>query len=640
MAVTTYTFPTQESPSDTLTFTVVTSNGAGGSIAKSDKYFSDFNPVNDTEFVGGEVQSNSADFVIDDDVDRFFENTIIPNIYEVSGWVRVTVQLGSTKIFSGNIVAESIRIDSYYADNDALSGKKASVSFTCRWNIDLLQFIGGDELGAYLASDSEYYTPLPTAVDQSGGASLKVVTIGNILYGCIKKLGVDYSLTTDLRFDTIPYTFYSKDSDTSRSTNTTSPYTDSTYAYPPTAESRVLGTVDSIGFDRENCPQIILMNSSGSLTGYFSRGDDKYIETAYDFFVAAIKDFSLYAKVEQDATYDILVTIGSRTSGEQRSLFGVISEETTPFSELSRSGVDVQSKVSGNSLQITFPNKSGESEYKHYTNYDFHNDYDFPGGETPSQIVNSEYSLMTPKISSSGTQCLLLVRDCGIGDNKISNGSFDSDLSGWDAGASTFAHDTFNMGFGDGCAKATCAEDDEQEITYDITTEFDDYFIVSCWVYLKLNSIVISPPAEKGVVKLKLYSGSTLVSSSEKRITYWNYPHLFYTVWRSDKRLRNTIDKIGISITNTLDASGNDAYLDNVKMFRSRWGTPEISGYTIADYFNNGNLSRKKITIDGIRLNIKVGDYTLYDGVRYYFKKIAYNIKNNETEIEAINYPY
>jgi len=636
----TYTFPAQEVLGGSVVVEVRTSLGSGTSTV-TDKYFSDEIEITDeTEFLGGELQSQYADFKIDYDKDNLFRDTIFASLTGVvdnDEFVAVKVTKDGATIFHGNIVPSTISITPFYSAEDDIESSRNHISFRCIWVLGLLNYITAEDVGNQILTSSAYYK---TCTANDGlGTSMKFVNLISIMKRCLELVNSLYGFTVSINVSNdIPYVFFSKD----RSVN---PQFNGQYTYPNVTDR---GTLD-VGNISDSLfgVGVLLTKGDGTLGGIFQNvildNDDNeqdnpaYAQTAYNLFTDVLKSFGLYASVTYSGS-TIIIEIKTRVTGSQINISNIISASIVPFSELSRDGVNVSSKLSGNLFNKKF-DAVGDSVYSNTVGYDFANDFDFPGGADP---VNSVNSLMF-----SFADRLIMIRDMGVGQNLVSNPNFDGNINGWTAASGTWAYNALDMGVrGAGSARLTVASGNSAgELQANLSSTIFDYLIVSCWFYV--TGITISAGVSSLQVVIRFYNDATLLDippvNKELAFPYTDFlntPVMFTATCRMPGRTKTPITKIGIRIVGADLTGGGFVYIDAVQCLINRKGTPELAGTLVEDYFANGRLERRKYVVDGARDDIHCGDYALPVSEKLYVKKNKYKLRNNEAEIETINYPY
>ncbi len=641
-----YTFPTQQVIAGELSFEVRTSYGSG-TEAIADKYFSsEVSIVDETEFLGGEIQSQYADFKIDFDKDNLFRDTIFASLSGVvdnDEFVAVKVSLNGAVIFHGNIVPATINIEPFHSDSDGIENSKDTISFRCVWVLGLLRYVSAEEVGNAVLVNETYYKEL-TANDGLG-AQMKFVSLISVMKRCLELLNSLYGFTVQMNIETdLPYVFYSKD-------RIVPPNQNNRYVYPSGIQED--GAVDFARIsDDLYAIGVVLTKGDGTLGGIFeaiivdSDGNNQqnpnYAETAYNLFVGVLKSFGLYANVSYSGS-TIVVDVKTRVTGTQKNLGEVLSASVVPFSELSRDAVEVSSQISGNAYKKIF-DAIGDSTYSAVTTYDFANDLDMPGGADP---LNSVYSLMFPY-----SNAFMLIRDCGILPNLISNSYFNTDINGWTVQSGTWVWSAPPAGSQMGAGSMRLAlgtGNSENIVTTELPRTVYDFLIVSAFFYVTNVTInVVSSAIEVDFVFYDEDDNELFTSFGQFELKDLSYPKtafrnnrtMFKGTCRMPNRTTTGIAKVGIKIEGVDITGSGFIYVDRVNCYIDRKGTPELAGALVEDYFANGKLERRAYTVNGARSDIRCGDFIYPNNQKYYVKKNKYSLRNNETEIEVINYPY
>ena len=648
----TYTFPTQQVIGGELSFEVRTSSGSG-TEAIADKYFSSEVSVTDeTEFLGGELQSQYADFVIDFDKDNLFRDTIFASLSGVvdnDEFVAVKVSLNGAVIFHGNIVPSTIDIQPFHSDADNIEESKNTISFRCVWVLGLLRYISAEEVGNKIVLSPTVSPFIPrykeVTANDGLGTQMKFVSLISIMERCLELLNSLYGFTVQMNIETdLPYVFYSKD-------RIVPPQQNDRYVYPPGITED--GNVDFARIsDDLYGVGVVLTKGDGTLGGIFqsvivdSDGNNQenpnYAETAYNLFVGVLKSFGLYANVNYSGT-TIIVDVKTRITGTQKNLTEILSAQVVPFSELSRDAVEVSSKISGNTYKKIF-DAVGDSTYSAVTTYDFANNFDMPGGADP---LNSIYSLMFPY-----SNAFMLIRDCGILPNLISNSHFNSDISGWTAVSGTWVWSAPPVGAGMGSGSMRLAlgtGNSVNEVTTPLPRTVFDYLIVSAFFYV--TNVTINLTSSAIEVDFVFYDADDnelfttfgqfeLKDLSYPKTAFRNNKTMFKGTCRMPNRTSIGVAKVGIRIEGVDITGSGFIYVDRVNCYIDRKGTPELVGALVEDYFANGKLERRQYVVNGARSDIRCGDFIYPNNQKYYVKKNKYSLRNNETELEVINYPY
>lgn len=607
-----YTFPTQAIAGGNLVVQITTSTGVGAESV-SEKYFSDdVLIVDETEFFGGEIQSPYLDIIVAYDYNNLFTDTILPVSFMRGEWVKVKVTFNGVVRFVGSIIPTTNSRVSLYATNDALDGGLYSIKFRCKWLLNMLEDIPIENV----------YTDIiatPTKVITKNGRdaggqdySVSWTSFPSMVDSILKLLNSAYGFTYSVSLEQIKQTYFSKDS------------VDDQFGYMyPTISS--IGDIDfgSMGGAYTSVGQIISEN--GFPVAYFNPNDSVYLGNAYNALLQFLKSFGLSISFDYSDSVDIILNIGMRTSGSLVTISQMLSHEEVPFAELARSSVKISSLASGNSYEEYF-GSFGTSPYSDNFLFDYHNDAEMAGGRAD----NSIRSISFPTVG--GFQ---LVREIGVGDNLVSNHSFDTDLSGWSVVSGTWVHSSVDIGNGAGCARVTLNTTDEQELKQTLAEPINDDIILS----VRLGGNINIPLT----IKFKFYSGSRIFSITKvlpTAVTIFG-TRIVYGVRRMSGQARfSPIDAVSITVQSPDNYGSFYVYADRVLCFRDREGTPELAGKQIRDYFANNLLRRKLIVIDGVINGLKTRDYFVFGGENYYIKKVAYDLKQNQTEIEAINYPY
>lgn len=613
-----YTFPNQETLSGTVIIYVTTSTGSG-SETLTDKYFSDEVVItNETERLAGELRFSSAEFTIAYDKNDLFRSTILPVALDPNEFVSVRIALDSATIYEGKIEPSTIAYDPFYAENDNLDGQKTAIRFRCNSLLSLLKTITKDtlvsSLANYITTVGRYVLIAGEGVDQYYYYATFRDLVDRIFYLLSTTAGLTYSITYSLT----DWTFYSKGNGAE----------DAEYIYPSIAKR---GDINYSKFGSDSEPSIMVGTSSpatgepvGDLTyvGLFATDDETFI-TAYDYLAGFLKSFGLYCDIQHTPSVDLLVTIGTRSSGELVNTSDVLDVQELPMVEIARKKVNVTSLLSGNSYVKDFPNM-GTSEFSLQTVYDFGNDLDFPGG---TDSVNTVKSVMMPK---DGTH-FELARYIGIGEGYLLNPNLDQSIDSWTAGGSWVFDASSPFTFGS--ARATLTSATGVELYQDIPVEIKDGVIFGGKFRANDND---------NLTTIKIYSGSTVVKSETFQLQA-DIKYMLYAVIDSKFVKQVTgqpITRVGISVRyfSSPNALGYVWFAYSF-LQRMRKGTPELVGSQIEDLFNDVNLSREQRTLNGMQL-MKPSDYYDDNGERFYYKKVTWKLRDYETEVESINYPY
>lgn len=634
----TYTFPTQHIIAGTLTFEVKTS-GLTDTTALTNRYFSDEVVITkETEFLGGDLQCPNADFIIDHDVNDMFRGTILRECISESGYVLTKVTLGSDILFYGFVEPSTISFDPFYASNDALDGQRTAIRFRSIWLMALAKNItkadfAGRLLGIaiskaqYLSSSGNYLTD-----------GYVYVTIRDIIDAVFYLLNSEYGFTYRLLYELTDFHFFSKGNSA----------LSSDYNFPNVSN---YGDIDYGGFGAQAEPSLILgkVNSVISATGMpsgvyaesgtlFYDSSDNTFDNAYDFFVGILKSFGLYCEITHSSTYDLDVRIGTRTSGEEIVVSDILTAKEKPMSDLSRSSINVRSMTSGNAYIKEFKGL-GTSEFSLQLPYDFGNDYDFPGTSNPANSIKSlvmpqKYPVIGGLVVTTG-QYFELIRFVGLGTNQIVNSQFTTNLDDWTVESGTWVWNAFDIVFGGGCARATINTLDLQVISQTLASPLYDGCIWGGWFRSTYSGNI--------TVRVMMYDGATLVGDETFTIAEANRNFLIYGTIAAGVIRRNgltNISKVAIQVQGNFSATGTDyVYMDRMFFHRARKGTPELVGLQVEDYFNDGTLSEFALTANGIQ-DTAPRNYFVKNAENFYYKKIELQLRNNETEIEAINYQY
>jgi len=621
MATTTYTFADQIVKSGTLSLKVKTSFGVGGEVDTWDiygeRYFSDEITINkETDTDGGDIASENASFVIDNDASNLFENTIFAGLDDFNAWVSVEVRLNGLLIFGGVVRKSTIRYSTYYSyANRSGETSHKRITFNCVWYLDLLKNITAKNLGLYLASSDSFSVSVPHIyADGVGtGNDFRVSNIPQIIAGCFQKLSVDYGFTFLLTFGDIRYNFYGRTAGGNE------------YKYPSDSAS-TFQSFSGVGMTSDNAPSVVLQTGDGFLNGIFDERTDEYAENAYRIFVSALKSFGLFVGFRTTPSFDMNAFVSTRSSGSSVEIGEILEQSDDIYTELARDSVRINSAVSGNEYQKDF-NSSGESTYSANNLFDFANDNDF-GGNLGDR---SNFSLVFPIEVSPTSDTMLLVRYLGVGDNLLVNGNFNPNMSGWNT--STFASDT-DVLFPDGCAEATSATSKTLNQTFTADNANPDDYLFSFYILTPLAGIAA------GAMSIDWYvdsNGTDVLWSSQ---TFGAISSVSGTI---PQLIVSPVDdiapsKIVISFADSVSATG--LKIGNAKMYRRRKNTCEIMGKLIEKYFLNPNIVRKKYLFNDVLYSYSLSDFVNYNRTPYFINKIRLDVSNNETEIEAINYPY
>jgi hypothetical protein len=621
----TYTFQTQRVLSGVLSFEVVTSTGSGSST-ETEKYFSDeITRNNETEFLAGDLKSANLDFTIAYDKDDLFRSTILPVALTDGEFVTVKVSLDGAVKFIGKTEPLTIGYEPFYASNDGLDNQKTAITFKCISILDTAKLITKlaltDRLRSFVIDNGKYVLISSGGVDQYYFyVSLKDL-IENVLY----LLNSTYSISYTLQFALTDFTFYGKGDGVN----------DGSYIYPAVT---AIGSISdgTIGGDNEPCllfgtasPATGDPVATGDITlaGLFADDDETFVN-AYDYVVGILKSFGLYFDVQHSPTVDLIVTVGTRSSGLQIETVDVLSADETPMSEIARKKINVTSLQSGNSYVKDYPN-IGTSEFSYQAPIDFGNDLDFPGLADPSNPVNTAKSLMFPV----GTSHFELVRLVGLGSGYLLNPNLDASLDSWTAGGSWVFDGSSPFAFGSARATLTQPSGTAPELSQVLTSEIADGIV--------FGGLFRTNDADARIT-IKVYSGSTVIAELTSDL-YTDTTQMIYIHLDAKNRrdiLSQPVTKISVSAfyVSSPNPSGY-VWFGYSFLQRARKGTPQLIGLQIEDLFNDGNLSRQSRTLNGIQ-DIKPSDYYTYNGEKFYIKRVNWQMKNHETEIEAINYPY
>lgn len=621
----TYTFPTQQVLSGSLSFEVKTSVGSG-TVVVADKYFSDEVVItNETEFLGGDLQSASATINIDYDKNGFFRGTILPIALTVDGWVFIKITLEGDILFYGKVEPTTITYTPFYATNDALDEQRTSIEFRCIWGGELTKLITKKDLADRLLT-----TAVADGKYVSGTGSYLVdgytyVTLEDIIQQVFYLLNSTYGITYHLSFSLGEITFYSK-GDSALSYL----YSFPNYLYygnisngalgQPLSPCLIHGKVDGVTIATGK-PSAV---SAESGTLFYDSADSTFIN-AYDFFVGILKSFGLYCEVTHNSTYDMIVKIGQRVGFDEVNINDVLTSSEIPMSEVSRSKINVTSKLSGNAYVKEFPN-IGTSEFSYQLPLDYGNDLDFCGGSDP---VNSIKSLCMP----FGNNTMELIRYAGLGQNQLVNQTLYSDINGWTVDSGSWVYNDTSHLLGMFGARATLDNVFEQQISQTLTSGFDDGAI--------FGGRFFSNYANVNVI-IRFYSGANLLQMQSFRIaeigSFLIYSAIPAGLMRNNPTAKITL--VTVSVQPVSAGSGTSyIWMNNMFFQRSRKGTPEFVGLQLEDLFNNAGQIRKNITLNGVQ-KIKPSNYFIENGVNFYLKKVEWQLRNHETVIEAINYPY
>lgn len=611
MAKTRYNFPTQTINAGAVDVTIYTSGGAGGTVTVSEKYFSSIRITEDTEERGGQIRSYSADITLEDDYNNLFTGTFFPYLYQQGGYVHVIISVGGDIRFYGSVIPNSINLTTYYATDDALSNRKNSITFKCGWILDLLKGVQMDAVYQSVIDNNLYET-----VTGSFGVTTLFAKLTDIFGAAVGLLNTTYGLNVVMFIQANNDLFEFKSADADGNTYT--------FAYEgPASPSSTGYSIPNGSISGTNGVGLVIQSAS-QVSGYFDPTSDRYIGSAYDFIVGVFKSFQLYPIVAYDSfnIFDLIVTVAPRTSGSQRVLNNIISHEESLFNILSSDKITVTSQVSGNEYE-KINNIYGSQSFSDSTLFDFHNDNDFPG--TAFTEPNNIYSLMLQGTFNGSYKYIALVRYCVVGQTYLTNGDFAGNLTGWDVGSSSFVYGS--SGFD------TYAETDKfgsNEIL--IQTLSDDLDLENYLIGLRIYTSV--PSAQSGLT-IRLYNDSQILASKVTSLPYsgWNNYWLNYDGKIPVNKILIATPYLGVG---TLSATVRVA---NVFLKRNRNGCPEIEGKVVKDYFNNALLTIKKIRLDGVT-KYPIADYVTIDAENYYIKSADYDLNENATELEVINYPY
>jgi len=635
-----YTFPTQETLSGTMVVQITTSSGSGTETL-TDKYFSDESSIAfDTEFLGGDLLSPYADLTVDYDKNDLFKSTILPDVNSEDGYALVKISLDGEPKFYGVIEPSTVAKIPFHAENDSQDGQKNSITFRIIWVFMLAKRISKSDLANRLLTVAQQNNQYFTSDGNWTSTGYSYVSLRDIINAVLYLMNSNYGFTYTVSFSLTDVLFFSKGDGSAASTP---------YNFPYIANA---GIVDFSSFGASVEPSLIhgkisATPSAGSLTvaaesgTLFYDSNDTTFENAYDFFVGILKSFGMYCKITHSTTVDLIVDIGTRVSGIQVNLSDVLTAEEIPFSELSRSSMDIKSLQSGNSYEKVF-NNLGTSQFSAQLPLDFGNDLDFPGGLDP---VNSIKSLVFPiqnvvpnPITGLRQPHFQLIREIGLGENKLLNSQFTTNLDNWAAGGTWVWSNTDIYEMSGGSARVTLNTLVAQEITQTLSVESYDGLIFGGWFKANYDG-------GTGVtIIIRFYDGATVISSESFSIDTINNWFLIYSVIRAGVVRRNkgvTITKVGVSVNPGVAGTASQyLYMDRTFCYRNRFGTPQLVGMQVEDYFNDGILTRQKHTLNGRNENTMPGNYYLSGLTKFYIKKNKWSFRNYETDIEAINYPY
>lgn len=680
----TYTFPEQTIPAGVLGFEVKLLQGSG-SETLLDKYFSsDLTGIIQTDLKGGELASPAWDFTIDDDTNNLFQDTIFPTLTSSSVFsgdnnVIVAVTLNGGVKFIGTIIPKSISIEYYYSENDVLSGKRAKIQFSCIWIFEWLKTISAESLGTSL-KDSAYSQTFTYNTITFYWAS-----IYSTMKCCCDLLATNFGYTVGFSVENIGLTFYSNSYINDASFGAA---TNNFYAFNVFRVSNSF-SFDDLSIESKDNGVGLLVGSNATdyeTIGYFDKEENLYAQTAYDLFCGILNSLSLICKFSFPSSSNINVKVTSRDGGGDVLLPQVLQMSDVPFSAIGWDSIDIDSKISGNAVKKTYSG-SGAGVFQKSLLLDFKNDTDLSGyiidGSTGS---NSIFSLCAPPIYGS----LRMIREAGLGANQITNASFDTNLTGWTAtsgSAGTWSHlNAIGKDGASGVAKLSNIANNgihqlEQTITPDTRKLLGSYWmkivpltsdalnlVIKMYVNYYIGSVRYTG-LEHTIYGTDLWTADNIASFIALAGAYpagWNlvssnYDYKFIRnvasrirvdgssrddrntlndVRRGDRNREPMYEKFAIRIIPTTFSSGcAEVWVDGAKMIEGFINTPDIVSSTIEKNFIADNTSfLKKIKVNGILDGIDVADYTEYEGKTYYINKIRYNFKENETDIEAINY--
>lgn len=645
MITTTYTFPTQQIIAGDLSFEVGVCDGnwdvvdspSAYSASVSDKYFSsDIKISNETEFLGGDLQSAFCDITIDDDTNDFFSNTILPTALTLRGFVTIKILLDTDVIFYGAVEPSTINREIYFSSNDSFDGSKSKLSFRCTWIFNVLKKVEKSAINAPLASvatDSDkivYYSTdlIPTKEIVAGS------TIRQIINACLGILNTRYGYTINVSYELVNYTMFSKEGadDTVISTE---------YNYP-------VHSIGGSGIGMGDIDYVNILDSYlirydqilSDLAGFFSSADDKIL-TVYDFLSSIIKSLGLVCTINHTGV-DFNIVIGDRVSSGVARIEDIMTAEITPLLGVARSGADISSVTSGNSFKKDF-DSIGSSDFSLQTTIDFGNDYDFCGTDNP---VNSVFSLAYPvqnplPVYISGVNFarphFALLRYAGVGENKLSNYNFGDGLTGWtqSSGSWDVLVSPFAPFFPNTYARVAMGSTDEKELQQTLSAVLDGRngsYILSGRFFKSFAGGTVA-------LKLKFYAEDGSLAYYETKTIATTNERLHYAV-KVPFNILN-ISKIGISVTPSIAFTPSDYfYIRGLQLFDVRKGTPDIVGKTIEQYFNGEYLSNLSISMSGIKRYVLPRSWFYRNGKRYFIKGIELDISENESNATAINYPY
>lgn len=622
---TTYNFASQEVLAGTMQISIIVSGGGSTVVTVAEKYFSDeLNISYSPERKLGELQSPYADFSISRDKDSLFRSTILPNLYVSGTYVFIRVTINNSVLFYGHIEPKSINYDTFYSADNKISNPENEITFRAIWIFDILKFISKETLRVALYSDA---VNIHSTQWYQDGYFFTYIKVSDVIDKVISLLSTLCSIDINLVQPLKNLSYYGL------SFGETYYYPSPTLhgtTVPDVANFKNISPFNAIETDyKKVCLLLEYHPTAGTniYSGIFADDNDS-ADTAYDFLVSYLR----YSQLFFDYIYysnKIYIKLVDYSYDTVMSIDDIISCEETPISEYSPKELVVSSKVSGNEYKIR---GSGFESYNIDTIYDF-------GSEDFSGIDSNETmkSLFLPS-TRNGKHCLLPVRSIGLGKNAFINSSFGTiavpSLTEWDITSGSWVAEADASRV---WAKATVAPSVASGISQSLNTQISDGVIVG-GIFKRIQESIV----DDFIVQIFVYDSGGNVYSYEKLFyppaTGSGYGEQLFYIRITPELIKSRNTAITSVLFRGFSESFTTFYLTSPFCVRQRETATKFMALEL-DRRMPFTVKRKRLVSNGLKLGAKHRRYFTIDGINYLIDSIDYDIRENETTIEGINYP-
>lgn len=629
----TYTFPTLNLISGDYSIFIKTSLGSG-TATLTEKYFTDIQITEETDYYGGDLVLPSATFHVENDVDDFFKSNVFTSLSPVDdSTATISVAKNNKVLFIGTIKPETITETSWLMASDDLFGdNKYSFDFTATSIFESLKYKKIQDLRTSMSLGRTRGETL----DDQFYPSVVARKLSDIFSAASTLINTQTGVSIDIKIDPLfDYTFITRND-----------FEINLYQY----ELNLLNLTEGRLFNAGKISDIYFpIYVEGDLSGILNDSSDfnktwageslrwrvqkTPFQNVFELLFGLIKGIGFIPIFVYNSAVSITINLTSRQSGLKKQMISVLTNNDVPYSLVIRDSIKINCARSNNSY-----------DYQQYSfqlntfSYDTKFDISLPVSQDvqafkmclpTNKKTNLTYITRLGAQRSGKWYSYLTVQNILSGKNLISNGLItpgeDSQLAAWTQ-VGTWDWDTYRG------AQVT--------LTNSISSIKKDLDAIVSGDYNVLIKFEVFSRVQGTIVYVYFLDEDGNELDSEARVFDSVLAHqtgLDFNILTFSSKKNAKLKSVKIGFYDSTN-SAQYAYVNNIQIFNSSDSLPEHLGKITRNNFMQLGTNIKENTCNGIQDDINLCDYQEINSEKYYFKKRTFKLFDNETDFELINY--